>query len=181
INLLNERLANKFIQFLYNRNSVNELKLYPIQIPCDEQLIKYSKSKNATQSFTNEAELLEFIQMQFSNKMTIANILNKLNDIQLIAMTENKMIDKYSLIKQLDTIITYKNQNYWITEGKWLLITNEYNERVNETFLKRIGQDYNPSFSLNSMKPWLQGTEGEYNFSHNKLNNVYVMDKILIH
>src|SRR5699024_7059161 len=38
INLLNERLANKFIQFLYNRNSVNELKLYPIQIPCDEQL-----------------------------------------------------------------------------------------------------------------------------------------------
>lgn len=69
---------------------------------------------------------------------------------------------------------------YWLMDGEWFFYEETMKTVINREFRNKVSQAAPQSAFLEQMKPWLRGDEGEYNFNHQSIENMFVLDKILV-
>src|SRR5699024_10743422 len=108
-------------------------------------------------------------------------ILKSITIINLSGYIEGEEIQKNSLYDHIDFKLTRHNKTYWLKDGNWFLLENDFLEEIDSRFEEHIGPSFDKQSIVDTIQLniWKEGSEGEYNFSHNKNQSIYVLDRIL--
>ncbi|WP_255286847.1 DUF6119 family protein [Bacillus wiedmannii] len=86
-----------------------------------------------------------------------------------------------SILSLLDFKAMYNGKTYWLMNGKWVYLDETFIDILNEQFYRKVTSKYKQSRPLDELKFWEKGiSEGDYNFSHNTIENILVLDKIFV-
>ncbi|WP_262176525.1 DUF6119 family protein [Saccharococcus sp. Marseille-Q5394] len=93
---------------------------------------------------------------------------------------ENEELVERSLLNLLDFQVIIENKTYWLMEGNWYCLDRSFIEEIDNKFKEKVVTKIVESTDLPELNKWEEGSEGDYNFSHNNIENIYVLDKILV-
>src|SRR5699024_12619369 len=81
----------------------------------------------------------------------------------------------------IDFKLTRHNKIYWLKDGNWFLLENDVLEEIDSRFEEYIGPSFDKQSIVDTIQLhiWKEGSEGEYNFSDNKNQSIYVLDRLL--
>src|SRR5699024_6557689 len=94
-------------------------------------------------------------------------MLNILTNIKLSGITENSTIYTRSFYKHIDAKIVYEDKHYWLTNGEWCLLEQEFIESLNNTYDEKVNELYDANNPTDILYAWDKGSEGDFNFKHN--------------
>lgn len=177
IEKLDKKLVDNFISYLRNPKESN-LNIISFYFVYDEHYILIASNKKFP--YENERDIVEYFNQQVSLDKDKENLLKVIKNIELIGVLNGEVETTKTLYEHIDIKIQYQGKTYWLFEGNWQLIELSFMDHLNETFVHRVTNNYNHNFNLNQIKRWPEGIkEGEFNFNHNNIDSVYVLDKIL--
>src|SRR5699024_1630198 len=79
-------------------------------------------------------------------------ILKSITIINLSGYIEGEEIQKNSLYDHIDFKLTRHNKTYWLKDGNWFLLENDFLEEIDSRFEEHIG----PSFDKHSIVDTVQ-------------------------
>src|SRR5699024_10995725 len=108
-------------------------------------------------------------------------IFKSITIINLSVFIEGEEIQKNSLYDHIYFKLTRDNKTYWLKDGNWYLLENDFLVEIYRRFAEYIGPsiDKQSMIEANQLNIWKEGSEGEYNFSHNENQSIYFLDRIL--
>lgn len=177
---LNAIMISYFVDFVNLGLQTDDFMLTLFYESCERHYFKMKSSSNSLDEFSDLDELLIHFENNVDISMDSGDILDAIKIIQLTGKIENRAIYNKSFYDHIDAKITYKDANYWLTEGSWFKVERDFIENLNHTFLQKVTNAYDFNFRLNSIRTWASGSEGEYNFSHQKTTNTFVLDRIFV-
>jgi len=144
----------------------------------DKHVIKLRTKEG---DYQTEEDILKFIEEEVSfdkDKGDLIKII--LQDIVLFNICEGEQEDKKRLIDCIDVIVDYRGDKYWMMDGQWFILDENYEQEIDEQFVRKVIESHDHDFSLEGILPWSEGKgETEYNFKYNDVDSVYVLDRIL--
>lgn len=101
--------------------------------------------------------------------------------LKVVGYIENEEVDNKQLLDIVEYTTLYKNNKYWFIDGKWYYIDEQFIDLINQQFsIKVTPKVINENISL-ELKDWAEGIdEGQYSYSYNEIENVFVLDRILV-
>lgn len=177
---LDTLFIKQLIDVISNNETVNDIDIIPHYQTCDKHTMYLLNNKKKGSIYHNKQDMLNFVKKHINKEMEPIDVLNVIKNIKTVGEIENEEIINSNFYKHIDCKLIYQEQTYWLSEGIWYVIEGDYIKTLNQTIIEKITEPYNHSFTLEQIKPWSTGSEGEYNFSHHSSDNIYVLDKILI-
>lgn len=175
-----EQLNIKLVDLFKNYIQGESLKLNVIPFYYNYESHYIDVNGDNKKEYDNEQDIINFVKNHISLDKDNKDILKIMHNINLSAEVEGQTIIENSLFEHIDTKLDHDHKNYWLMEGRWYLLERQFIEQINNTFIYKIAESYDMDFYLSQMQSWSEGSEGEYNFNHNKQESVYVLDKIFI-
>lgn len=181
VSVLDNLCINKFKSYIKQSSEDPSIQIIPYYHIYDEHAIIFGNDSTQYEIYNNSSEMIEHFQNHVvSEDLSTEDMLKQIKIIKTISKLENDVVTESSLYHHLDCKVTYQEKNYWLTEGVWFFVDNNFMETIDLTFVEKVPQLFDLDFSLDKINTWETGDEGEYNFSHNNINKVYVLDKILV-
>lgn len=177
---INQQLNSLLIDEIQNKilGESTNIAIIPSLEVSDKHVIKL-RTKEA--DYQSEEDILKFIEEEVSfdkDKSDLIKII--LQDIELFNNYEGERKDKKRLIDCIDVTVDYCGDKYWIMDGQWFVLNENYEQEVDEQFVRKVVESYNHDFLIEGILPWSEKKkETDYNFEHNSMDSVYVLDRIL--
>lgn len=170
-------LVDQFISYLSNPQA-EILNIIPFYYVYDAHFIV--PMKDVKVPYGSESDIRNTINDYYSLEIDHKEMLEIIKSIKLVGILEGSVDTEKTLYEHIDIKVEYQDKTYWLVEGNWFLIELEFMNLINRTFLEKVTYSYNHNFNLNQIKNWPDNLkEGEFNISHNEIDHVYVLDKIL--
>src|SRR5699024_9932979 len=104
-----------------------------------------------------------------------------LKEVQIFGYVENEVLFSPKIIELISIQLSLENKYYFLLDGKWFFLNNDFMENVNKHFLSQVTSVYDNSGRSEYINNWPSNyDEKEYNFSHNEIDNIFVLDRMLI-
>ncbi|MFC4025167.1 DUF6119 family protein [Oceanobacillus longus] len=176
---LDKRLMKMLIAYLEDPHRDNGVKIVPFYNVFDLHYIQIGESNRL--NYQNEKDIIRHLQGNISFDKEISDLLSIINEIKLIATVEDGEEIVRTLYSHLEAHVLHEDRTYWLRDGVWLYLEREFVKEINSKFLTNITNVYNQEFKLEDINDWTDEDEkeGDFNFGHNELPDVYVLDKIL--
>ncbi|MGM0844999.1 MAG: DUF6119 family protein [Bacillota bacterium] len=186
---LNDLLIREFIENANDlENESENLSLLEPQVECDEFKLLRNSTGNVLSSHQGDLDIKDIYRLykeKFENNIQQKSDKNVLDDfikqIFVVGVVEDETPVEISLLNLLDYKVVYNHKTYWLMNGKWIYLNNEFIAMLNTEFTRKVTSKYNQSKEIEELKVWEDNlNEGDYNFSHNEIENVIVLDKIFV-
>ncbi|ACM11449.1 DUF6119 family protein [Bacillus paranthracis] len=188
-NVLNELLVQEFKKCSDDQKIQSEnLFLLQIQAECDKfNLLKKSTGQvlNSYEGHLDIQDIFKLYVEKFKVNIEQGEDKNVLDDfikqIFVVGVIDGETPVEQSLLSLLDFKAMHNDKTYWLMNGKWVYLDETFIGILNEQFYRKVTSKYKQSKPLDGLKIWKKGiSEGEYNFSHNTIENILVLDKIFV-
>ena len=178
IDILNIELIEEFKNLLKDPNNSPNLQIIPFYQVLDSHYIEIDGDN--LKSYQTTEDIISYLQRSISLDKESYDILQIIKRTNLIGELEGEDGIHNSLYNHLDIKVSFENNTYWLMNGNWYFLERRFMEDINTKFLEKITNEYNMDFTLDPINIWpSQDSEGEFNFGHNEIPNVFVLDKIL--
>lgn len=179
-------------EFLWEADHLDKhkgnLSLLHFQAECDEFNLIRKTTNSLIKSYRNHisfVDILELFNEKFKGKIEGNENKNILEDFIKKIVVEGKIEDqeavKEPLINLLDFRVIHNRRTYWLMNGSWVYLDDEFINSIDTQFLGKVTPKLTQSIPSMELKVWSSDlSEGQYNFSHHSMDNVYVLDKILV-
>lgn len=185
---LNRHFENEIKDFANGKDiesSMNLLNSSQMDLECDSYLLKNSSKKVL---FSSDAqitlrELISVLKTQYPKKKDLkkVNLIEKFfKPIRLIGYLEDEIEVDDRIYDLLDVQMKYNDSTYLFIGGKWFLLDNQFISEINSLFKDQVTPLQISSEKINFLNAWKSGSEGDYNYSHNDIDGVLVLDKMLV-
>ncbi len=188
-NVLNELLVQEFKRCSDNqKNSSENLFLLQIQAECDKFNLLKKSTGQVLSSYEGHLEIQDIFKLYVEKfKVNIQQGENKnvlddfIKQIFVVGVIDGDTPVEQSLLSLLDFKAMHNGKTYWLMNGKWVYLDETFIDILNEQFYRKVTSKYRQSRPLDELKVWKKDIgEGEYNFSHNTIENILVLDKIFV-
>lgn len=179
-------------EFLWEAEHLDEyrgnLSFLQFQTECDEFSIIRKTTNGIIRSYSNHlslTDILDSFNEKFKEKIEGGENKNVLDDfikkIIVRGIIEGQEAVNEPLINLLDYKVIHNGRTYWLMKGTWVYLNDIFMNNLDTQLLRKISPQINENESLPQLKVWSRDlSEGQFNFSHNDLDNVYVLDRIFV-
>lgn len=186
---LNERLEYDLMNLIYNEeiySSITLLNSTQFDLECDFYILKKSSHVRKlleSESKINIDDVINVIREKYSNPEDLKNlklIEDFLKPIRLYGILDGETEVDDRIFDLLDVHLKHNDSSYLFISGKWFLLDNKFIEDIDDLFSSQVTPLHRGTDEINFLNSWTNGSEGDYNFSHHKNEDVLVLDKILV-
>src|SRR5690625_2280245 len=172
---LNEKMALKFNQYL--EGNEDDLFLAVFYENYEKVLLNVENENSEVKNITDIKIVLQKYYNTSAESKTIADVL--INS-KIIFEDNDGGTFSTNFVDLIDTKVDLESQPYWLLEGNWYKLETDFIEQLNEEYKSKMKEFFDADFKLSEIKPWpiLKKSETKYNFNHNKLDSVFVLDRI---
>lgn len=188
---LNDRLNDIFISCIEGQMNIEDVPLSVLPSEqnysnCDKYILrKYGTKTKAIEHDTPIAfyNLVDFFFLYYYGdaKSNQNNVENFLKEVRIQGYIDDELIFSPKIFEILSMQLTMGNKYYFLLDGKWFYLNNDFINNVNNQFVYQIANLYENSKRISYMKSWPPNSEEKYyNHSHNEVDNIFVLDRMLI-
>lgn len=172
---LDNMLTEKLGEYIIDPKIDNGVSIIPYFHVFDRHYIQIDNEDPTI--YESEIDIIKYLEnMSFDKEASV--LLSIVKQVKLIAEMEDTAVES-RLYKHLEANIIYNNKTYWLRDGEWLYFEEEFIRDINAKFISNITQEFNQKFMIDGVKSWPDSeSETNFNFMHNELPNVYVLDRI---
>ncbi|CDQ27111.1 DUF6119 family protein [Halobacillus karajensis] len=186
---LNERLESDLMNLIKNKkidSNISLLRSTQFDLECDYYILKnrsHKRSLHESESQLSLDDIIDVLKGKYSKPEDLQNI-NLIEDflkpVRLYGILDCETEVDDRIFDLLDVHLRHNESSYIFISGKWFLLDNQFIEEIDGQFKSQVTPYYVESDEFNFLNSWVGGSEGEYNFSHYKNDDVQVLDKILV-
>lgn len=187
-NILNSQLEREFISLVDGVDIENKISIVDLHTGCESYNLIRKSTKSVLGSYESNVDLEDVIQLyidKFKESIVQSDSKNIIDDffktLKVQGIIDNVIIDDKTLFNLLEYKCSLAEKVYWLFDGNWYYLDDEFIANINHQFLSKVYPIYNETPVLEEINLWNDDqNEGQYNYSHIDKENVFVLDKIFV-
>ncbi|MUV37127.1 hypothetical protein JNUCC1_00933 [Lentibacillus sp. JNUCC-1] len=177
---LDMRLVQGFTDYLSGENFNVDFSIIPFYEVYDTHYMKINDDPETTETYETENDIAELFKKHVDLDKEAEDILSIIKNTYLTAKVENNEEAKQTLYEHLDVKVRLDDASYWLMNGNWYKVGRSFIDELNKHFVNKVTTNFDHEFKLNKVHTWPdKESEGDYNFCHNEIASIFVLDKIL--
>ncbi|WP_174614750.1 DUF6119 family protein [Virgibacillus ihumii] len=179
-NELDEYLIREFTQYLNSTDYNGTFSIIPYYEVYDAHFITINNDSGVKESYETESDIASLFKKYVELDKNHDDLMSIITHTYLTGEIENSEETRHNLYEHFDVKVTLNSETYWLMGGNWHKVNRSFMEELNKQFVNKVVNGFDHDFRINKMNFWPhQESEGDYNYYHNEVPSLYVLDKIL--